>query len=718
MPDCRAYELVTPTYGGGGPAFGVERLDPPISTDGETLLSLQLTGFAETENLEQSGFQYGAVYEFSRTPAGWTTEALDPPATIYPRGEFALASADLKKTLWTVLTAQVPGEEIGFVSGEDNDYNILLREPAGAGKGRFSVVGPVAAPGHELPPEQASWGVVAASSDLKHVLLNVHAVAKQLWPGDTTQEGAHSLYEYEGTESGEPRLVGVKNNGRLAGTPHVNEGAELVSQCGTVLGSDESVSTYNAISANGQTVYFTANACGEAPKANELYARIRGEVTVDISEPTTGPGGDCEVCDESEPKNAVFEGASEDGSKVFFRSEQQLLPGATGDTLYEYDFDASTPHSRVTVVSPDVSAVARISDDGARVYFESTAMRAAGAEAGGYNLYVYDTTTGQTSLVATLLTKAEAEGLGSAEVEGLTGVTAADFQRPFSASPNGGRYLVFRSRRPLTGSEDTSTVPQLFEYDAETGLLSRASVGSKSAGGYECPTTKVIEAGYNCNGNTANEGEAPVMVLTLSFLSLDQPTHASSNLSVSETGSVAFMSRDKLTPAAIGGRENIYEYEGGNVYLISAGEEAVPFHYPDGSGLFGFDRSGESVFFASPTSLVPQDTDTQVSWFDARAGGGFAAQGSPQSCQPGACQGPLGSSPALSSTAGSESTSGGGNLAPPAVSVTHKPKPLSRAQKLARALKACKKKKRPKQRAVCERIAHKQFGPTKKSVGK
>jgi hypothetical protein len=42
-------------------------------------------------------------------------------------------------------------------------------------------------------------------------------------------------------------------------------------------------------------------------------------------------------------------------------------------------------------------------------------------------------------------------------------------------------------------------------------------------------------------------------------------------------------------------------------------------------------------------------------------------------------------------------------------------KPLTRAQKLAKALKACKKKKNERKRAVCERQAHKKYGPVRKA---
>jgi hypothetical protein len=73
-----------------------------------------------------------------------------------------------------------------------------------------------------------------------------------------------------------------------------------------------------------------------------------------------------------------------------------------------------------------------------------------------------------------------------------------------------------------------------------------------------------------------------------------------------------------------------------------------------------------------------------------------------------------------------EDTSGAGNITPqlgkvsvlPSRTAT-KPKPLTRAQKLAAALKACKKDKKKSKRLGCEKAAHKKYGqPAKKSSGK
>jgi hypothetical protein len=447
------------------------------------------------------------------------------------------------------------------------------------------------------------------------------------------------LYEYVGTGDREPVLVGVRNEGPLQGNPYVNDGAELVSRCGTALGgSNVGGSLDNAISTSGELVYFTALACGASPSVDELYARVSGERTVAISEPTTGPAGDCEICNDSEPAAAAFQGASEDGAKVFFTSEQELLPGARGDSLYEYDFNAANQHERLTLIAPEVEGVAAISQDGWRIYFQSPAVLVDGAngngetaQKGGANLYVYDT---------------------AAEAPGFTGKPVFVAKEAADArTTRDGKYLVFQSSRHIADTNDTSVVGQIFEYDAETDVVARVSIGQTSPSGYECQTTHLFEEGFDCDGNaTSGESRLPYTLAKSEGASW-APTDATSGLTVAADGTVEFESTIALTPLAVSGNENIYEYRDGDLYLISAGVEAVSPVLPNyaiegATRALGIGESGQDVFFATTESLVPQGTVSQTGWYDAREDGGFPAPAEQPACA-GACQGALSPSPVL-----------------------------------------------------------------------
>ncbi len=686
MPDCRAYELVSPVYGGGQPAFGTGHRAPTISADGQHVIADVFAGFAGTENLEQSSFEYGAVYKFSRTSSAWSAEALDPPASQYPRREFVFTSADTGRSAWLLAPAKHPGEDLGPTELHYTGWTLAVRDPIGNGKGRFTPIGGVVAPEHESPnPERVGFHVVGASADLSHIFLKVVAERQQTWPGDETVEGDESLYEYVGSGGGAPTLVGRDSSG------------SLISQCGT---------NYDAVSANGAVVDFTAlhdDGCGGTqPTVNEIYARVNGITTTAVSEPSAG---DCELCDTSSPESALFESASEDGAKIFFRSKQALLPGATGETLYEYDRNGPAGQ-RVTLIAPNVDSVAATATTGARIYLVSSDVltpegNANGetAEAGEPNLYVYDTQTDQTRFVAR-----QAQG---------TFETNRD-----------GSYLVFSSSRHLLGTNDVSGSLQLFEYNAGDQSVARVSAGQKLAStSFECPLTHVLEAGFNCDGNTVSEAETPRISIPAGFA---HATGAITGLAVAQNGMVAFSSPRALTPQAVQGRvflttggfplattENVYEYAAGNTYLISPADEEAPVRLPSGDPrLLGIGESGRDILFFKTDSLVPQDTDTQSSWYDAREGGGFPAPASKPDCAGESCLGPANATPALAAPQ-SVTASEGGELYPPvakaSVPSTRAQKPLTRAQHLTKALSACRRGPRGK-RHQCEAQARRKYG--------
>jgi hypothetical protein len=682
LPDCRAFELVSPPFTNGQFPLGAwYKAEPPqISADGEHLLSVVLAGFAGSETLEQHGLHFGALYEFSHTPEGWGAEALTPPASLYPRSEFEFASSDFTRMLWSVQLPPAPGEELPLGTGSNgtnapNSGVLVIREPAGGGKGRFTVVGPVTGPEHESSSEPPGLGEnffpEGASADLSHILLRVTAEKKQLWPGDGTMAHDQSLYEYVSTGEREPVLVGVSNEGSVAGAAaragkaYVNEAADLISRCGTGLGGNAAGGPMtDAVSKSGEIVYFTALACGEAPQVNELYARVDGEHTVDISEPTRGAGGDCAAClPGSERYPAIYRGAAEDGSEVFFTSEQELLPGATGNSLYEYDFDAADAHERLTKIASEVTGTPVISGDGSRVYFESPAVLSGHAngngetaEEGGSNLYVDDT---------------------AASGEPRPAFVAQDVDGP--RTTRDGLFLVYTSGRHIEGTNDESVIPQLFEYDAETTFNSRVSMGQAFPAGYHCELTGLIEKRFGCDGNATHGNYYLPFPLAEQEIGGWWPTDATSGLAVSAEGTVEFESMNALTPLAVSEHENVYEFSDGEVYLLSPGTEAVSpvdqENQPSLSRLLGIDESGRDAFFGTTESLVPQDTNSQTSWYDARIEGGFPAPTEAPACLSGTCRGPFSSVPSLPVAGGTATAAAGGNLAlqpPPAAVVKSK----------------------------------------------
>jgi hypothetical protein len=758
LPDCRAYEMVTPPYKEGGV---ISDAGIAISSDGSRVLALTTSAFAGTED----DLELDAYYEFQRGAMGWVTSPLSPLASLFPEAhppQTSLpVSADLGASLWSATTTSTLGAE------ED-----LYLEPSPGTSLRS--IGPEQPSPSTGGGSQENLSLVGASADLTHTLFRIISPSEREielgqnrpWPGDTTipSPGRYSLYEYVGTGNTEPVLVGVSNQEQLRGKPHLNEGAALISQCGTTLGGvQEAVhnDVYNAVSGSGGTVFFTAHSgpceessvAGAGPKVNELYARIDGTTTVALSEPSLSvPGRQCEgECLEAQKEEGGFErhegdfaGASEDGSKVFFTTEQPLVnqDKGTNPDLYMEEIEGASVERLVQVShdphagqAAEVQGVARVSEDSSHVYFVAKGELTEGPNhegkepvAGADNLYVYDTASDVTKFVATLLmseaeaTKIEEEGLselleevgrcngsgscrnevvdnGLMAIESVKGVWSPADLRPVQATPDG-RFLVFSSLEQLTAG-DESKVPQLFEYDAETEKLVRVSIGHD---------------GYNDDGNVAGIADVPRIPepnYDGEHVGAGLPATVGSSLAISNDGSrIVFESTDSLAPEAVTGANNVYEYREGNVYLISDGQVSPSGH---AAHLIGMDGSGRDVFFSTEDQLVPQDTDTLLNIFDAREGGGFPAPVSAPGCSGDACQGLPAAPPRLPLLNGSSTQAGGENVAAAGHKPVLKPKAasLTRAQKFARALKVCKMKQK-KQRATCEKQARRQYVPAKK----
>jgi hypothetical protein len=727
LPDCRAYELVTPPFKNQG---HVERLAG--SPDGSSALMEAFSAFAGLEAFP--GFFTSAFYSTRRTASGWVTVADNPTASEYLPFElngltsgFNGASLDGQSTVWVERGVWQPENALDFFMRRPDRSIVDIGPgvPPGTHAGTADEVG--------QPAELSSVGL---SADGSHLLFETR---NAFWSFDSTQNngeqgnrpGAHSLYEYVGVGNATPMLVGVDDNG------------QLISQCGVLIGAGNPYggasnglveSSHNAMSTDGNTVFFTAyppnyvgDGCsGTGPPVAELFARIDNGLpdahTVAISEPSEE---DCSACYEhgvlksaGALAEAHFEGASEDGSRVFFTTTQPLLGSDTSRNLYEYDFGApagsrliqasagdATVSNPTADLLPTKNMAPKISEDGSHAYFLANGVlttvpngQGEAAEPGAVNLYAFEHDAsypaGRIAFVARLSAEDRKLWEGSS----------------FRADPSGtdvtpdGRFLVFTSNRDLT-PDDTSNAQQVFEYDARTGALVRVSVG---------------QDGFNHNGN-----------VTAKFSVLGEPLNNArlaaslgsnpytgrynafaywSRLSVSADGSyVFFQSSVGLTPQAIDQKviaydnespyaNNIYEYHAGEVSLISDGQDLTSNPgFGSNVQLEGTNGSGNDVLFSTADRLVGQDADTGLDIYDARVDGGFPPPAVAPSCSGDACQGQLSGAPTLLSP-GSEFQAGGN---PPLAG----PKPLVKSKKKAKKKKRKKKAKKAAVRGRAQRKA-------------
>ena len=313
LADCRAYEMVTPPYKAG---YELETFS--FASDGERAIVGGLADLAGNPGGGESTVGAG-MYLDRRTASGWQLSPLNAPLSQFV-GQIPLAEeADDGDTLWDQHTpAQSPQKRDLYVRSAD---------------GQYSYIGPlnVPVPGEEEYPsdvmETELTGAnhfdlpIGATADYSHVILEGERSGDR-WPFDGTVGLGLSLYEYSGAGNAHPVLVGV--SGAKGST-------SLLGQCGVLLGGGIEGSAYNALSASGETVFVTVLPAGlwwcGAGDGGSVCAFAWWCCEPDAAETVDVSGSECTVaCGGESGKN--FEGASENGEKVFFTSTQKLTNDA------------------------------------------------------------------------------------------------------------------------------------------------------------------------------------------------------------------------------------------------------------------------------------------------------------------------------------------------------------------------------------------------------
>ena len=678
LPECRAYEQVTPvdkgaavdlfpseTHGGSSEPepFPVDR--GQAGEQGDEFLLNAATSIGPTAPPR-------GAYLFVRGGAGWTTAIVGPaldavhqvvaevfdPANLSAVGFFEQSGA----------AADAYGE-----SPSTYQQHYLV----GAAEGPYSPMSMLSGP---AAGESERIHVVGGSEDLSRVVLETQN--RELAPGGGARDaGSDALYEWDG--GGE---CGVETTNCKA--IDVNDNGTPVSECGATVGkggqgdhlSAEQGGTHGAVSSDGSKIFFTAPDPGMAENGPgcwnpatqedppELYMREDGERTVEISKPEEG----VQITAENPLLPAVFVGASSNGSKVFFMTMTELTKNAVGHTpeLYEYETESGT----LTLISGNVGGTAEgnvdfvgaVSSDGSAVYFAAYGDLASGAsplapegqnEYAPVNLYRYDTRTETTTFITTvdaldypLLPKEAGTWTNyvfGAHNEGHAEMTALDAGSEWYATGNG-EYLLFGSYRQITGFDST-----------EAPGVRCANLLFPSA---PSPTTCLELYRYDAAANrivcVSCAGGAPAGDAVFARTYFDVPAAAPPR-PISENGEdVFFDSASALVPQATPGKVHVYEWHAGTISMISSPSD------PGEAFFLGSSANGADVYFSTHSQLAPQDTDVSDDIYDARVDGGFP-EANPPSCTETGCQG-VPAAPPIFATPASVTFGGAGNPRPPA----------------------------------------------------
>jgi hypothetical protein len=750
LPDHRAYELVTRFEENGREAglSGVETGYGVPSVNGNAVNWGALGACCGATSAAAN------LYQSSRQAGGWQTRSLTPTPSeplvgIFEEQAPMFWTADLTQTIFATPSSFAPGDDR---PKESDTHDLYLEGPTGSltwlSQGPFGV---------GTSPDSAEFD--GATPDASKV---VFSSAEQLTANATGLASLNARPQYlylRDVQDETTSLIDVDDSGALLNPDGASLGnggwlhEELVP-------SDYQGTTTHAISEDGSKVFFESPPTNSENEATHLYMR-------DLADATTTP-----LDDPTASGSAQYEGASADGSLVFFTSDEGLDGASSAHELYEFNTTADSigplapmsvmpvsagnsgtepatslsaespaeantitvvstagflvgrtiviagesatirsvtsgteleltqalpqshqPGTDVTQETNGIVGVSAISNDGSHVFFVADGVLASNANSANQdasasepNLYVYDTTSGQTTFITTLAQTDVDSCDPTCDGERPAGLVAEpDVERPAYPTPDGSVF-VFESSGDLTG-EDTapaSTLTAATSYGEHTiavastaGFLPRHTIAIDTGASEELAEIESVDSAtqltlseygpdgedglvnehavgaavnqvhfeiyrYLASGNSLTcisctpAGVTPTGSATLGDSGGGSYAPPDQTVPMSEDGSrIFFDSPDPLLPEAAAADTaplyeptNVYEWENGSLSLISNGSSVA-------SALDGTTPSGNDVFFATDAQLVPGEFEGSEDIYDARVDGGFPVPNAPQA----ACEG-------------------------------------------------------------------------------
>jgi hypothetical protein len=671
LPDCRAYEMVTPTdknQGGaaGRGGFGGEEYLASVSLDGNAVAFCTASLFGEPPSHMNGAC---APYISHRGDGGWST--------MYPFPEFcqldavnggqggatgflapqsfdriAVVVPDLASCPFSPLLpgASFPSPNLYRVDLTADPFGLDLLSPNSTAA---SPTGPALEP-------------LGGSHDFSHVLYGSYI---NQTPDSPPQATFLKLYDWE--EAGQGGCV--QPGGCLELVSVAPDGQPFTTPSG-IPGLSRDVATTvleTPVSADGERIYFQnpSDSYGCFNTGCELYLRENGEETIHVSasECTSACGGGS--------SSALFRWGSESGDKALFLSCAKLTdassegkscspssqsPNISEDLkLYRWDRNAVAGHRLVDLTIDGESAdgtqpravdVIGASSDtaadpdsnaapGNTVYFVAQSQLVAGehltvpGEGDGLKLYRWRWNGGGPS-VDYLGRYLPSQYNGEAHSESHLAEEPNADRLHIRVTPDG-RYLAIQTKLALDPAGDRDSDADLYRWDEAGGWLciSCQLPGAPSAGhvtGFSPHLAYNSFVFHELGGNV--------------------PEHT-----ISDDGKrIFFTTPDALVPEDINGEggcpgeppsvaaipiliypcQDVYEWHDGTVSLLSSGTGSRA------AILIGATADSRDVIFGTPQRLLGWDRDTQPDIYDARVGGGFPEPPpQPPTCEGEACRG-------------------------------------------------------------------------------
>jgi hypothetical protein len=640
LPDCRAYELVTPGYAGAVQILPGEALAHFGEGFGTFAQGPQDFGFASNPGRFAYMGALGAVngteavngfidmYLANRTSRGWVTTFPNLKGSETAKEWGFACSESMALCVSHIGELQTHNEETGNTEYTRPQNSPYLYRADGARLMRLPTNV------NTVPGGTTFEGDQMLSGDFSHYVLST---TTPFVPGGPTEEpgavydnniAAKSIQIVSQTPGGEiPQLV---HDGRPTGLAAVSSDGSHILMAAT---TSESCTVFEYGKYGFRCPYILAQPA-------IFYERVNDSVTREVSK----------------GQLAYFVGMTKDGSKVDFTTTAKLVPEDEDNSSDMYQYNADTDEwtlvSQVgSLGSTDSCTATWTAGCGVQAI---TPERISGSE--GYE------TTARTPGPDDQIAYGDGDVYFYAPEDLQPGEVGADGQRNLYLYREGtvrfvatlepgttieratisgdGSHAAFLTKSSLT-SYNSEQHDEVYAYNADTNVLRCASCnpsGAKPANGSH--VVSVSEAGP--------------------FMSND--------------GRVFFATRESLVPQDTDGIRDIYEYTEGHAQLISSGTgdrdstgglETVSFFFGNTqTGLESVSRDGTDVYFSTFESLVPDDKNGSfVKIYDARTNGGFDFTPELGSCAAAdECHGVGSEPPPPAEIATGGTLGGGGNL--------------------------------------------------------
>jgi hypothetical protein len=572
LPDCRAYELVSPARAGGAALYPQGPTSSTASNRFAFVGSVNaIPGAGEPPNAG-TPFPEGDLYVASRTTSGWGTRYVGIPAgqTIGQAGvpDSGISGpggipSDRSMSKFLTWKSDYEAHLLFAPYVFDNEGDFLGRLPSNLEE----------VPGAAKSPEEGGLvGATAPSADFSHYTFSSRDLA--FAPGGlTTTPG--SAYD-DATATGAVNLVSKT----AAGLD--------IPQDGAAGGGSGEYIRIPAVSAAGSHILMSTAAPGGT---THLYMRVNDAVSYDVS-----------LGEDHLNHGVSFAAMSEDGTKVYFTTAAQMTADDhdTSVDLYRWEENGGVP--RLTRLS-------------------------VGSEGFGNSDACNSEWTTKCSVEVVPTDTHEKPG-SNQKLQPIDNATAADGSTVYFYSPE-----ELDGSRGVPGKRNlyvwhAGTVHHVAALDALNGA---ERIDVSPDGSHTAFITKTQIGSYNNAGHAEMYSYEPSTrrLLCVSCHPDGSPPQSDvqgsqNGIFMTDDGRTFFSTADALVPRDANGIADVYEYVDGRAQLIStgtgddAGEAGRPI------GLVGVSADGTNAFISTYQTLVGQDENGPFyKFYDARVNGGF-----------------------------------------------------------------------------------------------